>query len=229
MSQFEWPRELDAELRRLRALGVRSPDIAERMGIPLAAVWRRVSDLQLPRLPNPRGANRRGFWNAERDAKLRELWESVPQPSLRAIREAFDLGVTEPSISHRAINVLKLTPRQAVTGGRSSPKHEGYRSTFAGETPREAAETPAKRVVAFAEMSPCPYVDPAKPLDPDTGKVACCGVMVNRRHRRDGSRPSQYCKDHEARVLPMAAGRSLESGSRAGIGLIAMSSRGRAW
>jgi hypothetical protein len=103
-------------------------------------------------------------------------------------------------------------------------------TNFGGQDPVTFAETPARKPTPPPpDFTPCPYVEPYASLDPVTRKVPCCGVMVDRRPRKDGTKPGQYCKGHESRVLPMAAGRSLESGSRAGIGLVAISGRGRAW
>jgi hypothetical protein len=54
-------------------------------------------------------------------------------------------------------------------------------------------QLPERRVV-HRDESPCPYYDPRE-------KPERCGVMVDRRMRRDtGTRASQYCTRHEAIV-----------------------------
>jgi hypothetical protein len=212
MAGFEWTPERDAELRTMRGKGMRNNDIAEAMGTTLSVVYGRVVALKLPRLPVCGGARvKRGFWNDERDKLLRQLWSESPQPTLRAIRAKFDFAVSEAAISHRAVSVLGL-PRR-TRPAELTRRLEAVRSPFAGETPRVAAETPKLRVVVAPDETPCPYVDPARPLDPETGKVACCGVMVNRRIRRDGTKPGQYCKDHEVRVRS-CGGEGTRAGAR---------------
>jgi hypothetical protein len=165
----------------------------------------------------PRAKTQTCFWTPERDQRLKELW--AEQPRRLAAEIAEDLGISDSYVYDR-VRVLNLPRRNPKGTADAKDKRRD---------PVKEAEKRALRVVAAHETTPCPYVDPRASLDPVTRKVPCCGVMVDRRMRRDGSKPSQYCKTHEALVLPMAAGRSLESGSRAGIGLIAMSSRGRAW
>lgn len=220
MSQFEWTPERDAELRMMRGKGMRNNDIAEAMKTTLAVVYARVVELQLPRLTSCGGTRvKRGFWNDERDKKLREMWSASPQPTLRAIRAAFDFAVSEAAISHRAIAVIGL-PRRTRPHALER-RLAAVRSPFAGETPREAAEKPKPRVVVSPDETPCPYFDPYAEPNPETGKIDRCGVMVNRRLRKDGTKPGQYCAKHQHRVTPIGdgtrAGARILPATRAGV------------
>lgn len=221
MADFEWTPERDAELRTMRGKGMRNNDIADAMGTTLSIVYGRVTALQLPRLPTCGGARvKRGFWNDERDKLLREMWTANPQPKLRTIRAKFDFAVSENAISHRAVQVLGLPRRTRAP--EITRRLEAVRSPFPGESPREAAETPKPRVVVAPDETPCPYFDPYAKPNPETGKIERCGVMVNRRLRRDGSKPGQYCADHAKRVTPppavsTAGARFLGPVTRAGI------------
>lgn len=210
MATFEWTPERDAELRTMRGKGMRNNDIAEAMGTTLAVVYGRVVALQLPRLTTDGGARvKRGFWNDERDRMLRDMWTANPQPKLRTIRAKFDFAVSENAISHRAVQVLGLARRTRPP--ELTRRLEAVRSPFPGESPREAAETPKPRLVVAPDETPCPYFDPYAEPNPETGKIDRCGVSVNRRLRRDGSKPGQYCAEHAKRVSPIGG-----DGTRAG-------------
>lgn len=152
----------------------------------------------------PRAKTQTNFWTPERDARLREMWEEMPRKQLIAMAE--DFAISDSYVSSRAatLGLPRRNPKARSRAGEHRAPRAGKRKLdLEAAAIRAAAKRPA-------ETTPCPYVDPAQPLDPETGRVRCCGVAVDRR-MRNGARPGQYCKDHAVRVTPRGG-----DGTRAG-------------
>lgn len=183
-----WSKERDAMLLACRAASVEPHVIVrelERKGVIVAAsdVRKRLKQLGKP----IRSAHDDRFWTRERDEQLRQLWAREPRMLIDAIREEMQASVGQQNISARAMK-LGLPPRNPSAGRQ--------RLKFEQSPPRHALTKASVRVLAPLE-TPCPYID---------CKGATCGVMVDRRIRANGAKPSQYCEEHAPRVLPISRG-----------------------
>lgn len=195
-----WTYERELQLRKWHADGLTLAQIVSKFDglVSYDSASERVRKLKLE---FTKGGNRPRFWTPERDEALRKLWaQSEPILSLQDICDRFDNAIVPSTVSYRA-GILKLprrygAPRKVIAAPGS--KNEGFRSPFAGQNPARGAETPKLRVIPFERFQQCPFYHPME--------GGACTEMVDRRERRDGSRPSQYCARHEGRVLPLAKG-----------------------
>lgn len=168
-----WNDERDAVLRRLREEGVENRNIAERMGCSFASVKARVRDLGLPYRYTPPA-----FFTPDRDARLTQLWgEGV---SLKAIREAFNDGVSLAAISHRAQSLGLESRFRKGLNGYLPPK------PLPADKPARP-ERPKPRLV-YERVSGCTFIDPH-------GDGSRCGKGRE-----------QTCSEHRERVAPLSRG-----------------------
>lgn len=140
-------------------------------------------------------------WTDERNARLRQLWNAEPRLELKVIGAEF--GVRGHAVSAQAMK-LGLPKR--------NPKKGGYARTRS--TPYRDPQSAKLHIVVAPDETPCPYFDPFAKPNPETGKIDRCGVMVNRRLRRDGTKPGQYCAEHAKRVSPVGGGDGTRAGAR---------------
>lgn len=210
-----WTPSRDAMILKCHAQDIDPDVIARQLGV--ACISPRAVAARLNQLgQSVRIRHRDAFWTRERDDLLRALWVRVPRLKIHEMRETLGANCSDQWISRRAMELL-LTPRHAsagkmrtkrvrddveVTAARTSNYQrsvEELRSPIAGAKLHDAVTTPKPRRVIAPLETPCPFYHPMEMDGP-------CGVMVNRRPGALGIKPSQYCKVHEKRVLPLERG-----------------------
>lgn len=170
-----WTPELVDELRRLRAAGYKTTEIADRFGMTKNQIVGAASryNLERPKL---------GYieWSPELVARTREMWDRrLPAEVIGA-----EIGCSKANIWKTARR-FKFTRRYKIPGVRSRPKLPVYIPTNIADT-----EIPTEQRVSFMDLSEHTCRWPVG--EPGTPEFFFCGAAPFE------SRP--YCPLHCARA-----------------------------